>query len=212
MDFIQWLISLFLTKKEPGKIEVAEDPKVNLNKDSDVLLHLASKINLSLEPVKKLIAWRDNHNASSMPRYWAVFDVSKHSKVKRLYVFDVLEQKVTSDYAAHGKNSDPLFTGFATRFSNTSGSLCTSLGIYKVAETYISGKFGYAARLDGLEETNSRARSRAVVFHGAKYVSDAYVKANGKCGRSEGCVAVDFARSKDLIDKLKDGSLLIIWK
>jgi len=45
-------------------------------------------------------------------------------------------------------------------------------------------------RLLGLDAQNSNAESRAIVVHGADYVSEDHVAAWGKCGRSEGCFAV----------------------
>ncbi len=58
----------------------------------------------------------------------------------------------------------------ATKFSNNEGSLQTSLGFYLTGETY-TGKFDLGLRLDGLEYSNSRARSRGVVMHGAQYAT-----------------------------------------
>ena len=49
----------------------------------------------------------------------------------------------------------------------------TSLGLFVTDDTYV-GKNGYSLRLDGLDRgVNDRARERAIVMHGAPYVSEA---------------------------------------
>ena len=66
------------------------------------------------------------------------------------------------------------------------GSKMTSLGTYVTAETYY-GKHGLSLRLDGLDKENSRARERAIVIHGADYVTPDRTK----MGRSWGCPALE---------------------
>lgn len=85
--------------------------------------------------------------------------------------------------AAVGKGSDPDGDGWLNKFSNAHNSLATSEGRYRIAEQY-NGKYGVSYRLDGLDSTNSNARSRAVVLHEADYVTKL------KAGRSYGCIAV----------------------
>ena len=107
-------------------------------------------------------------------------------------------------HVSHGKGSDSNHDGLAEKFSNVSGSNASSLGFYKTAETY-QGKHGYSLRLDGLSETNSKARPRAIVVHGADYVKDKEVIQ----GRSWGCPAVSRMHSKKVIDLIKNGSLIL---
>ena len=64
---------------------------------------------------------------------------------------------------------------------------------------------GFSMRLDGLMETNSNARMRAVVMHGSDYVHD---NDSGICGRSWGCPSMDYKIVREVIAKLRDGSLL----
>jgi hypothetical protein len=104
---------------------------------------------------------------------------------------------------AHGSGSDKANDGYAEKFSNVSGSNASSLGFYMTAETY-NGKHGLSLRLDGLSSTNSNVRARAVVIHGASYVSDSDIKA----GRSWGCPAVSMASKDKVIKMLKGGSII----
>ncbi|MBC7714238.1 MAG: murein L,D-transpeptidase catalytic domain family protein [Rhizobacter sp.] len=135
-------------------------------------------------------------------RVMGIIDFKKHNSKRRFYIIDMESGRVESYLTAHGKNSDPKHTGYATKFSNTPDSLMTSLGFYMTAETY-DGKNGYSLRLDGLSATNSNARDRAIVIHGADYVTPGNL-----IGRSSGCPAVEQRYHADLIDRLKGGALL----
>ena len=135
--------------------------------------------------------------------YLSVLDFSLSSTKKRFHIINMRTGEVWSIHVAHGKGSDPDHDGYANKFSNVSGSNASSLGIYKTAETY-SGSHGYSLRLDGLSTTNSNARARAVVIHGADYVSEASVIQ----GRSWGCPAVTMSYRTKLIDMVKGGSII----
>ena len=100
---------------------------------------------------------------------------------------------------------------FADNFSNQAESYKSSLGFYLTGEVY-QGKHGMSLRLDGMEYgINDNARDRAVVIHGADYASKAFVKANGRLGRSQGCPAVPYAVHKELISTIKNKSVLFIY-
>lgn len=147
-----------------------------------------------------------NKAAIANPRYFLVVDFNLHASKKRLFVFDLSNDTVALHNVAAAKNSDPDGDGYATKFSNSAGSLMSSLGFYKTLDTYI-GKHGLSLRLDGLEATNNNALERAVVIHPADYVKD-----GSGAGRSWGCPAVDPTISADLIAKVKNGAMLLIDK
>jgi L,D-transpeptidase catalytic domain len=179
--------------------------------DEGVLRNLAALHGLQ-EPAERLIAHRNEKRPQSRPRYWAVVNFNLHSRNPRLFVFDVLSGVVRSYLCAHGIGSEGGGDdGMADVFSNEDGSKASSLGIYLCAETYF-GDNGYSLRMDGKEPTNFNARHRAIVIHGASYVSEEVVGSSGRVGRSWGCPAVDVRHAQDVIDALKEGSLLNIWK
>lgn len=161
--------------------------------------------------VGKLIDIRNAQFPASHPRYWAIVDFDRRSDERRLHILDIEGGTVESYLCAHGKESDPTNSGYATLFSNEDGSNKSALGVYRCAETY-NGTHGYSMRLDGLEPSNDQARHRSIVVHAADYVSDAFVAENHRVGRSLGCPAVDAAVSQSIIDRLKQGSFLIAWK
>ena len=99
----------------------------------------------------------------------------------------------------------------ARLFSNEPETHQTSIGLFRTADTYV-GQNGYSLRLDGLEEGfNDRARERAIVIHGAPYVDAEVARVQGRLGRSWGCPAVREKIARELIDRVKGGSLLFAY-
>jgi hypothetical protein len=138
-----------------------------------------------------------------------VIDYTKPSTERRLWVFDLVHTRVLfEELAAHGKNSGD---NLAVRFSNAPNSLMTSLGTFLTGQTYI-GKHGLSLRLEGLEKgINDNSMARAVVLHGADYVSESVAKTKGRIGRSWGCPAVRPEISQKLVETLQGGSLVLAW-
>jgi len=147
--------------------------------------------------------------AVNAPETLTVIDYSKPSSERRLWVFDLkAKELVYEELVAHGQGSG---ANMATQFSNEDESHQTSLGLFVTRDTYV-GKNGYSLRLDGLDRgVNDRARDRAIVMHGAPYVSEQFVKANGRLGRSWGCPAISAAVAKQMIDRVKGGGLVFAY-
>lgn len=154
--------------------------------------------------LKKAVEYFEaNQSKFANQKFISVIDFSKSSSKSRFFVIDMNNGSVWALHNAHGSGSDTNNDGYAESFGNVSGSGKTSLGFYRTAETY-QGKNGYSLRLDGLSTTNSNARSRAIVVHGANYVYDS----NKKAGRSLGCPASSHANRDKLINKIKGGSMI----
>lgn len=154
---------------------------------------------------KKLVKQGKVLNESVM----AIIDFSQPSDHKRLYVLDMKNYKVLfNTLVAHGKKSGKEW---ASSFSNKSGSHKSSPGFYITQETY-SGSNGYSLKLNGIEKgINDKALKRAIVMHGADYVSESYIEAQGYIGRSEGCPAVPVREADDIIDTIKNGTCLFVY-
>jgi hypothetical protein len=138
-------------------------------------------------------------------------DFSPASRAARLHLVDMKRRQVASYLVAHGRGSDPTHTGYLHRFSNENGSNCTSEGAYRTAD-YYTGAHGHSMRVEGLEATNSNALSRAIVVHGAWYVSEAMIRQHGMLGRSEGCFAVAEEDLPTVLNTLGPGRLLVAGK
>lgn len=136
-------------------------------------------------------------------------DFSLSSNTKRMWIID-LEKNIIlfQTLVAHGRNTGEEF---AKDFSNKAESYKSSIGFYATAETY-NGKHGMSLKLDGLEKgLNDKARERAVVIHGADYVSESFIKQNKRLGRSQGCPAVPVEMNGKIINLIKDKSCLFIY-
>ena len=143
------------------------------------------------------------------PELLTVIDYSLPSSDPRMWVLDRASGKVLwHELVAHGKGTGE---NYAKAFSNREGSRQSSLGLFLTEETYQGGN-GYSLRLRGLEKgINHEARSRSIVMHGAPYVSQEFVRAHGRLGRSWGCPALRPEVHRQVIDKIKGGSLLFIY-
>jgi hypothetical protein len=139
----------------------------------------------------------------------AIADFTQSSTKRRLYVIDLVRKKMLlHTYVAHGRNSGQEY---ASRFSNDNSSFQSSLGFYRTLGTY-HGKHGLSLKLEGVEKgINDRAFERAIVMHGAEYVSEDFIRNTGRLGRSLGCPAVSIADSKKLIQLLYNGAGLFIY-
>jgi len=139
----------------------------------------------------------------------SIIDFSQSSSMKRLFIIDLKHYKILfNTLVAHGKNTG---REWATSFSNQISSNQSSPGFYITKETY-QGKHGLTLKLDGLERgINDNAYERAIVLHGASYVSEDIVKAQGYIGRSWGCPAVPEQVSTPIINTIKNGTCLFIY-
>ncbi|NHZ73276.1 MAG: hypothetical protein GWP16_02255, partial [Nitrospirae bacterium] len=138
-----------------------------------------------------------------------VIDYSLPSTEPRLWVLDLdSKQLLFRELVSHGVNTGE---NFATRFSNREGSRQSSLGLFRTAGTYY-GRNGFSLRLEGLEQgINHKALERTIVMHGAWYVSEAFAQEHGRLGRSWGCPALEKDVAPEVIQTIKNGSLLFIY-
>lgn len=157
-------------------------------------LRLAAQAMSCADPYAERLAVIDYSLPSSEPRLW-VFDLHRH-----VLLFEEL--------VSHGQGSGDML---ADSFSNTPESHQSSLGLFRTMNSYY-GRNGYSLRLEGLEpEVNDLAYQRAIVIHGADYVSDAFIAKTGRLGRSHGCPAVREAVTYPLIDSLKEDQYVFAY-
>ena len=148
-------------------------PTMINNDDALILNRLASKININDHAISLAIKGYQKLKEQGKlinQRYLTIADFSKPSSEERLYIIDMESAElVLQTLVAHGKNSGTLF---AKNFSNKNESNKSSLGFYITGNTYF-GKHGESLRLTGIENgINDKAAQRAIVLHGASYVSN----------------------------------------
>jgi hypothetical protein len=136
-----------------------------------------------------------------------IADFSQHSRAPRFHLLNLGDGAATTHLVAHGRGSDPAHTGWLERFSNQPRSEATSAGAYRTESIYV-GEHGRSMRLGGLDPTNDNAAARAIVVHGAWYVSDEIIRHFGALGRSEGCLAVANSSLDEVLIRLGPGRLI----
>lgn len=138
-----------------------------------------------------------------------IVDFGQNSNKSRMVVLDINKEKVLfNPMVTHGKKTG---NDVSKNFSNKINSHKSSLGEYTTAETYY-GKHGYSLKLDGEDSSNSNARDRYIVVHGAKYATQKWVDIYGRLGRSLGCFALDPALNRKIIDTIKNGTKIYAYK
>lgn len=215
MKNLLFILLLFIPVSSKGTEAIAGDTDSIMYRSSDRLMHLHPADSSEFPPLNLLqtalagyeILVKDK--SISRPEVITIIDFSLQSDRERLWVIDLNKGKVLFRcLVSHGRNSGELK---AENFSNIPGSYASSPGFYATGETYI-GKHGLSLMLDGLESgINDKARARAIVIHGADYVSDDFIRNHGRLGRSLGCPAVPVELSDDIIKTIKGGSCLFIY-
>jgi len=139
-----------------------------------------------------------------------IVDFSVSSAKDRMYVINVRTGAVLMSLpVAHGKGSGEG-SRWATRFSNSSNSLESSIGVFVTKEPYY-GEHGLSLRIKGLEPSNNNVYDRDVVIHPANYASRDFIRMVGRAGNSWGCFAVDPEQSSQLIRLIENGSVMYAY-
>lgn len=151
---------------------------------------------------------QENRNSSSTSHIISIADFSQSSKKKRLWIVDLTNSSLLlNTWVSHGRGSGG---DMATSFSNINNSHQSSLGFYLTGEVYY-GKHGRSLRLDGMDSGfNDNARRRAIVLHGASYVSQSAINSLNRLGLSHGCPAVPLELTDEIIDLVKNKTVLYI--
>ena len=133
-------------------------------------------------------------------KYVVMIDYSKSILSERLYLVNTKTHKIEmTSVVSHAWNSG---LNYATNFSNEEGTLKSSLGAYVTENTYY-GTYGYSLVLNGLDKTNSNAKKRKIIFHSTKKMKTKW---------SWGCFALPEKNTRKIIDKIKGGCLVYVYK
>ena len=138
-----------------------------------------------------------------------IIDFSISSNKERMWIVDMNKLKVVKySLVAHGRNSGDEFPKY---YSNKPSSNQSSLGFYLTDDIYY-GKHGMSLYLDGVEpDVNDKARERAIVMHGASYVSRDFINTHGRLGRSFGCPSIPMENHEEVISMLSGRSCIYIY-
>lgn len=193
---------------------IAENKVLSFEEKTEILYHEIEAGQYSLPNLETFIKAFEGYTALETQgkvknNILTIVDFSFSSTKERMWVIDMENKKVVlQTLVSHGMNSG---TEYAKSFSNQNESFKSSLGFFLTGETY-TGKHGISLKLDGQEYgLNDKARERAVVVHGADYVSKKLANRQGYIGRSQGCPAVAPEVASKLIETIKNKSVLFIY-
>lgn len=196
--------------KDSSIVDSSAFPEISLSEKMFNDLHLQQAglskqvIDYAIKGYEKLV----DSGVVNNSEYLTIVDLSQSSRNKRFYILDMKNDSLAwNTYVAHGKGSG---VDMAKKFSNSFNSNESSLGFYLTKSTY-RGKHGLSLRINGLEEGfNNNAEARGVVVHGAPYVNAGRANSN-YMGRSQGCPALPENEYADVINLIKDGSVLFVY-
>lgn len=193
------LVSFQAFASGPDRVDAPEDAKVLGNYQ-----HLDPNHWVPTDLLETAVTYFDKNKSRFRNQlYISVINFRPRSDEYRFFLVNMQTGEVERFHTSHGNGSVEADPAFAVKFGNVPGSNMTSLGFARTGEVYV-GSLQRSLRMDGLSETNSNMRSRAIVIHG----SDQMHEANVIQGVSGGCVMFDFAVRDGIIDKIRDGSLI----
>jgi hypothetical protein len=194
-------------EKNRNTIQTVDTPVVAEKKPEAELSKIKSKANEALK-------FCDSKNLSK--DFCILIDMSLHSGVNRFFIWDFKNNKVSKKYlVGHGCGSnswskDDSKTNPA--FSNEDGSHLSSLGKYKLeGRGYSDWGINVKYLMHGLEETNSNALKRYIVFHSWDLMSDDEVFPNGS-PEGWGCPTISNNAMKEIDPMIqKSGKPVLMW-
>ena len=138
--------------------------------------------------------------------YCMLIDMKIHSGKNRMFVWDFKTKSIDKEaLCAHGSGKgENRSTGAKPKFSNTDGSLLSSLGKYKLGiRSYSQWGINVHYKMHGLEKTNTNAFKRIIVLHSHTPLPNFEISpAHLPMGWSHGCPVTSNAMMTYLDEKL----------
>ncbi len=145
-----------------------------------------------------------------------LIDMSIHSGIKRFFIWDFKQNKVIEEYlVGHGCGTNSWSSDESAgkaEFGNEDGSHLSSLGKYKIGTRgYSNWGINVKYLMHGLEETNSNAMKRVIVFHSWDKMSDEEVFPKGS-PEGWGCPTVSNDAMRVIDTRLKSSKKpVLMW-
>lgn len=210
------LVTIFLVVANLDQISVsakmmvmsAEQQELESKRENEVLIKkLRVKASEGL-----LFAKEHNYDLNHI----FLVDFSIHSGKKRFFVWDYKADTVAlASVCAHGTGKDDnRSTQTDIKYSNVEGSLCSSLGKYKVGiRSYSKWGINVHYKLHGLEKTNDNAFQRVVVLHSYDLMPQTEIYPQHlPLGYSQGCPVIDDETMRKVDNLMKEkGKSPLLW-
>ena len=159
--------------------------------DQNAKTEFGQEINLKLKAQEAQKFCKDNGMNQD---FCILIDMSKHSGKKRFYVWRFINQEPIAEHlVTHGCGDNPHSLDHSKtnpKFSNTEDTHLSSLGKYKIGDRgWSNWGVNINYRLYGLDQTNSNANNRDIVFHSWGEIADTEVYPAGT-PEGWGCPAI----------------------
>lgn len=136
-----------------------------------------------------------------------LIDFRIHSGKNRMFVWDFANDTIKhAGLCCHGYGNEVnRGTPQTPKFSNEPGSLCSSLGLYKIGvRGYSNWGTNVSYKLHGLDKTNSNAYKRIVTLHSHTPVPEKEIYPQHlPLGYSQGCTVIADYFMREMDDFLK---------
>lgn len=184
--------------------------------DQNAKTEFGQEINLKLKAQEAQKFCKDNGMNQD---FCILIDMSKHSGKKRFYVWRFINQEPIAEHlVTHGCGDNPHSLDHSKtnpKFSNTEDTHLSSLGKYKIGDRgWSNWGVNINYRLYGLDQTNSNANNRDIVFHSWGEIADTEVYPAGT-PEGWGCPAISdnaFLAVDKLLKNQTKPTLMWIYK
>ena len=141
--------------------------------------------------------------------YIIIVDYSKDIFQKRLWLYDIINDEIIlNSRVTHALNSGLIFCNV---ISNIPGTEKTCIGSFVTGNQY-SGKFGNSMNIHGLDNNNSNANKRRIVFHpNCKHKYYGVTVPSFLALYSSGCFAFHEDDMNPFIAKVKNGVFMYVY-
>ena len=178
---IFFLIIAFISCQKGKELSVSAK---TINEQNEVANQEKPVLDLNKTKEKAIEALQFCKNKKLNSDFCILIDMSLHSGVNRFVVWDFKEQKIYKKYlVGHGCGTNSWSSDESKdspTFSNEDGSHLSSLGKYKLSgRGHSDWGIHVKYQMHGLEESNSNALKRFIVFHSWNLMSDEETFPNG---------------------------------
>ena len=198
-------VSLIFNSKNPAMNVAVPLPKTQCASVITKLSKQTPTLSLKALYISYIAYMRARTMGYDREQVLTIVDYTKPATEPRLWVFDLKRNKLLYKVVvAHGVGSGRGL--YVQRLSNTVDTYASSIGVMLTGAPY-TGYYGYSLDLYGLEAGfNDKAYERRIVMHPWPPL-----KKNQVIGRSNGCLVINPAISENLINRIKDGTIIVSY-
>ncbi len=213
MKFLNIILAFFLLISCTG--ELKKDNRTS-KQTSEIIVKRKPEMDSGKIKNKAEEALRFCRSESFNTDFCILIDMSLHSGLKRFFVWDFKTNSISKQYlVGHGCGANQWSSDESKdnpAFSNEDGSHLSALGKYKLqGRSYSDWGIHVKYLMHGLDQTNSNALKRFIVFHSWNMMSDDEIFPKGS-PEGWGCPTISNKAMKELDPILQQsGKPVLMW-